>query len=119
MAVPEELKENYWKTVRRTRTSGRIAGSVVERVEEQWKKFDESVVRQALEIHISHYPGYKENYTLGIMRNLQREKDSACGKKQNRFNQFEQRGEMDFEALEKKLLANHAGRQEQTEKGGK
>lgn len=112
MAISEELKENYWKTVRRTRSSGRIAQSVIQRVEESWKKYDESVVRQALEIHISHYPSYKENYTLGIMRNLQRDKDSNREVRKNRFQQFEQRHDIDFAALEQELLANRTGRQE-------
>ena len=104
----DELKENYWKTVARTRTSGRISQSVKQRVEESWNKYDEDVVREALRIHIDRYPNYKENYTIGIMRNLQRQK--AAGKpvtkgKPNTFNQGETR-DYDFEELEKALLDN-------------
>lgn len=104
----DELRENYWKVLSRTRKSGRISPSVKQRVEESWQRFDEDVVMQALRIHIDRYPNYKENYTIGIMRNLQRQK--AAGKpvnkgKLNTFNQGEHR-EYDFEELEKALLDN-------------
>ncbi|MGN1144895.1 MAG: hypothetical protein ACI4R5_00475 [Acetatifactor sp.] len=102
----EELKKKYWDIIRRTRSSGRIAASVVDRVEESWKRYDDDIVKQALEIHIKSYPSYKENYTLGIMRNLQRCKNTgAVTMRKNRFNQFEQ-NQYDFETLEKELLAN-------------
>lgn len=104
----KELIENYWKVISRTRTSGRISPNVKKRVEESWNKFDEDVIKQALRIHIDRYPGYKENYTMGIMRNLQRQK--AAGKpiaegKKNMFNQREKR-DYDFEELEKTLWDN-------------
>ncbi len=97
-----ELKKKYWDLVRQTRSSGRISPSVIRKTEEQWKRFDESVVRQALEIHTQHYPSYPERYTLGIMRNLQRCKDNGPG---NSFNRFEQQ-KYDFDQLERELLAN-------------
>ena len=75
--MDNELKDNYWKVVSRTRTSGRISPSVKERVEASWQRFDEDVISEALRIHISRYPTYKENYTVGIMRNLQRQKDAG------------------------------------------
>lgn len=106
MAISAELKENYWRTIRRTRSSGRISPSVIEKTQAQWEQFDESVIRQALEIHISRYPGYKENYTLGIMRNLQRDKDSNREHRQQQFKQFEQQSDIDFEALEQELTEN-------------
>ncbi len=106
MAIAEELKENYWRIIRRTRSSGRIAQSVIKKTEEKWQKYDESIIRQALEIHISRYPGYKENYTLGIMRNLQRDRDSNREHRRQQFRQSGQRGDIDFEALERDLLAN-------------
>ena len=106
MEISEELKENYWRTIRRTRASGRVSPSVVAKTEEKWKKYDTAIVRQALEIHISRYSSYKENYTLGIMRNLQRCKDNGAAlKRNNSFHRFEQK-DYDFEALEKELLAN-------------
>lgn len=110
MAISEELKKNYWSIIRRTRSSGRIAQSVIDKTEEKWQKYDESVIRKALELHISQYPSYKENYTLGIMRNLQRDKDSNREVRKNQFQQFEQRGDIDFEALEQELLANQINR---------
>ncbi|MCX4270804.1 MAG: hypothetical protein OSJ71_00930 [Acetatifactor sp.] len=103
----EELKKKYWGLVKKTRKSGRISPSVIGKAEEQWKRFDESVVRQALEIHIQHYPSYPERYTLGIMRNLQRCKEGGpeTARPRNSFNRFEQ-NKYDFEQLEKELLAN-------------
>ena len=103
----EELKKKYWKLVQQTRKSGRISPSVIEKAQKQWEKYDESVVRQALEIHIQHYPSYPERYTLGIIRNLQRCKDNGTesGRPKNSFNRFEQ-NHYDFEQLEKELLAN-------------
>lgn len=103
----EELKEQYWRTLAwSTRKSGRISDSVKVRAEKQWKNFDEDVVREALLIHIRQYKGYKENYTLGIMRNLQKKKE-LTGKvgKENPFHQF-MKQDYDFEALEKEIVSN-------------
>ncbi len=101
-----QLKEEYWKVLCRTRKSGRIAQTVKDRVEAGWDRFDEDVVMEALRIHMSRYPGYKESYTVGIMRNLQKRKDAGGRVKQeNKFNQFRQ-NEYDFEQLEKEILAN-------------
>lgn len=106
MAGFDELKEQYWRTVSGTRISGRIAGSVKERIEKEWQRFDEDVVREALRIHIDRYRGYKENYTIGIMRNIQKRKDATGAvKREDRFNNI-MRQEYDFEQLEKELLAN-------------
>lgn len=102
----KQLKEEYWKVLSRTRKSGRIAPSVKERVEADWDRFDEDVVTEALRIHMSRYPGYKESYTVGIMRNLQKRKDAGGRiRQENKFNQFKQ-NEYDFEQLEKEILAN-------------
>lgn len=54
--MDNELKDNYWKVVSRTRISGRISPSVKERVEASWQRFDEDVISEALRIHISRYP---------------------------------------------------------------
>ena len=55
---------------------------------------------------MQRYPMYRETYTVGIMRNLQRQK-TATGKvgKDNPFNKIEQ-NDYDFDELEKELLAN-------------
>lgn len=105
MADFDQLKETYWRTVAGTRKSHRIAQSVKDRVEESWKQFDDDVVSEALQIHISRYKEYKENYTIGIMRNLQKQKQNT-GKigTENQFAKIEQR-KYDYDALEKALLA--------------
>ncbi len=102
----EQIKEEYWKVLSRTRKSGRIAQSVKDRVEGSWDKFDGEVVAEALRIHMSRYPGYKESYTIGIMRNLQKRKDTGGRVKQeNKFNQFKQH-DYDFDAIQMALEKN-------------
>ena len=39
----DELRENYWKVISRTRKSGKISPSVRERAEMQWKAYDEDL----------------------------------------------------------------------------
>lgn len=106
MTKLEEKKAAYWKAISRTRKSGRIADSVRQRIEGTWERFDEDVVLEALQIHMQRYPMYRETYTVGIMRNLQRQK-AATGKarQDNPFNRIEQNN-YDFDELEKELLAN-------------
>lgn len=106
--LDEKLKARYWDVVKLTRTSGRISQPVITRVEESWKKFDDDVVEAALKTHIDRYRGYKENYTVGIMRNMQKQKQSGIpitSQHKKTFANFQQR-EYDFEELEKELLAN-------------
>nr|DAO99470.1 MAG TPA: hypothetical protein [Caudoviricetes sp.] len=98
----DELRENYWKVISRTRKSGKISQSVKERIEAQWKAYDEDIVKEALQIHISRYPEYKETYTIGIMRNLQKRKQS-CVKPKNSFGMKEKQ-DYDFDELERLLL---------------
>lgn len=108
----EKLKEEYWKVVSKTRQSGRISDSVKAKEEQYWDAFPEQVVRQALEIHIKNYPGYRESYTRGIMRNINKKLQvtgSIAPKKtnkSNRFNNFEQRNysEADYDDMERRLL---------------
>lgn len=104
--LDEKIKTRYWNLIKQTRASGRISQSVIARVEESWKKFDDDVVEEALKTHIDRYKGYKENYTVGIMRNMQKQKQSGTpiAPRKNKFNDFQQR-EYDFEELEKRLLA--------------
>ena len=102
--IEEHLKENYWKVIARTRKSGRISPNVIRKEEEAWKQYDEDVVKEALAVHIQKYQGYKENYTRGIMRNMQRRKaETGRVKKENQYNSFMQR-DYDFDELEKELL---------------
>lgn len=101
----DELKKKYWDVIRKTRSSGRISTSVIEKTEKLWEKYDDDVIKQALEIHIRSYPSYKENYTLGIMRNLQNcHRNGGAVGKVNQFNNFQQR-DYDFDELERRLLA--------------
>ena len=104
--VSEDLKEQYWSLIRKTRKSGRVARSVIDRVEKSWEAFEPEVVEEALRIHTTRYPGYKENYTIGIMRNLQKQK--AAGhpikqKEKNKFFNFERHG-YDIKELERRLI---------------
>lgn len=102
----DELKQRYWSAVEKTRMTGRISPSVIEKTEKKWAAYDEDVIRAALEIHLQKYQGMKENYTLGIMRNLQRQKEQGIPlRKGNQFCQFEQRGGTDYKKLEDELEA--------------
>ena len=102
----KQLKEEYWNVLRWTRSSGRIAQSVKDRVEKEWERYDEDVVMEALRIHMTRYPGYKETYTVGIMRNIQKRKDAGGRVKQeNKFNQFEQH-DYNFDEIQKALEKN-------------
>lgn len=58
--INEELRKSYWKTVSRTRHSGRISQSVIEKTEASWERFAPDVVEEALRIHRDRYAGYKE-----------------------------------------------------------
>lgn len=102
--VSKDLKEQYWSYIRRTRKSGRIAQSVIDRVEKSWEIFDSDVVEEALRIHIMRYPEYKENYTIGIMRNLQKKAgQSIRPKPQNTFFNFPKHN-YDIKKLEQLLI---------------
>lgn len=105
--LDEKLRTRYWDVIRQTRASCRISQSVVTRVEESWKRFDDDVVEAALRTHIDRYRGYKENYTVGIMRNMQKQKQAGVPitSRKNKFSDFPHR-EYDFEELERELLAN-------------
>ncbi len=106
MGKLEDLKKEYWKVLSRTRRSGRISQGVKDKEEARWGRFDEDVIMEALRIHMSNYPDYRETYTRGIMRNLQLKKERT-GKvgKTNAFHGFAQ-NDYDFDALEKALTGN-------------
>lgn len=107
--VDKELRSSYWKVVSRTRQSGRISKSVIDRVEASWERFSPDVVEEALKIHRDRYAGYKENYTIGIMRNLQRDKDAGrpIGKHSvPAWSGENLKRDYDYAALEDEILAN-------------
>ncbi len=103
--VSEKVRKRYWAVIRRTRRSGRVSPSVIAKVEEGWKKFDEDVVEEALKIHADRYPAYREQYTMGIMRNLQRQKQAGQPLKKGPFSGM-MRQDYDFEQMEREFLAN-------------
>lgn len=111
--VSEELRKRYWTVIKETRQSGRISPSVISRVEESWNKYDDDVVAEALNIHILRYRGYRESYTVGIMRNLQKQKAEgrAVKKPKNSFHNFNQRS-YDYDELEKMLLTTSPPREQ-------
>ncbi len=110
MAGFEELKEQYWRTLVYTRKSGRISPNVRKKAEAQWEKYPREIVEEALRIHIRQYrdPSYKENYTLGIMRNLQKQAQAGLRKPEGEKNQFlnYQQNAYDYDALLQKVRAN-------------
>lgn len=106
----EELKEQYWRTLAYTRRSGRISENVKKRVEAQWDEYPKEIVEQALRIHIQKYrdPSYKENYTIGIMRNLLTQAEAGLRKpveEKNKFHNYKQ-NEYDWDALLHKVKVN-------------
>ncbi len=110
MAGFEELKEQYWRTIAYTRKSGRISPNVKKKAEAQWEKYPREIVEEALRIHIRQYrdPSYKENYTLGIMRNLQKQAQAGLRKPEGEKNSFcdYQQNAYDYDALLAKVRAN-------------
>lgn len=110
MAEFEELKEQYWRTLAYTRKSGRISPNVKKKAEAQWDKYPQGIVEEALRIHIRQYrdPSYKENYTLGIMRNLLKQSQAGLRKPaegKNSFRDYKQ-NEYDWDALLEKVRVN-------------
>lgn len=100
----EELKKEYWKVLARTRKSGRISQGVKDKEEARWGKFDGDVVMEALRIHISRYPEYKETYTRGIMKNLAQKKERTGKAAGTGMRHGFEQNKYDFDALEKALL---------------
>lgn len=110
MAGFEELKEQYWRTLAYTRKSGRISENVKKKAEAQWEKYPREIVEEALQIHIRQYrdPSYKENYTLGIMRNLSKQAQAGLRKpaeEKNAFHNYKQ-NDYDWDALLEKVKVN-------------
>lgn len=68
-----ELNKRYWDVIRETRTTGKVAQSVIYNTMKKWEKYDPVVIRYALKTHIDLHEGKKENYTIGIMRGTSKE----------------------------------------------
>src|SRR5699024_12193938 len=65
----EELNEEYWDVVKKTRATEKIQPSVIYKTMIKWTKQDNRIVEHALKTHIKKCKGKDEKYTLGIMRN--------------------------------------------------
>lgn len=63
------LNKQYWDAIRETRKNNKIAHSVIFKNMEKWTKYHPKVIEYALKTHADSHKGYKEEYTLGIMRN--------------------------------------------------
>lgn len=73
---PEEflqLNKQYWGRVKETRRNGKISESVIFNTMNKWKKYDVKIVECALKVHIGNNLNHREEYTLGIMRNMKPE----------------------------------------------
>lgn len=68
-----ELNKQYWDVIRETRTTGKVAESVIYKNMKKWEKYDPAVIEYALKSHIDLHAGKKEEYTIGIMRNTSKE----------------------------------------------
>lgn len=78
----KDVIREYWEAIRFTRKTGKVAASVVAREMEYWERFPASTVTDALTIHLQRYQTKQEDYTRGIMRRLQKERELE-GVKQN------------------------------------
>ncbi len=68
-----ELNKQYWDVIRETRKTKHVSQSVIYKNMEMWMKYDPIVIKYALKTHVDGYQGRKEEYTLGIMRNTNKD----------------------------------------------
>lgn len=71
----QEVLDEYWQMIRRTRKSGKLAESVVLKWMDKWSVFPADVVIAGLRIHLAKYPSKREEYTYGIIRRLAEERN--------------------------------------------
>lgn len=62
-----KLNKEYWDAMRETRSTKKIADSVIHTTMTRWKKYDPVVVEYGLRIHLKRKPDVKENYACGVM----------------------------------------------------
>lgn len=67
------LLEQYFDRIRLTRKSGKLSENIRKRQLEYFSKYPKNIVLEAIKIHLKKYPGMREDYTRGILRNLARE----------------------------------------------
>lgn len=63
-----EVLEKYFEMIKQTRTTGKIADSVVHKIMETFSKYDVEIVHYAMLAHLNGKEGAKEQYTFGILR---------------------------------------------------
>lgn len=68
-----KLNKEYWDVIRETRKTGRISKSVIYNTMKKWERYDPVVIKYALQSHIDLHAGKREEYTIGIMRNTNKE----------------------------------------------
>lgn len=66
--------EKYFEQLRWTRKTGKISESIRNKELAYWEKFEPKVVIEALKTHMEKYPTMREEYTRGIIRNIDRSK---------------------------------------------
>lgn len=74
----------FFKTLaKRTRKAGRISPSRRANILAEWEAFDADVVMESLRLYLrmDTTPAQNERYLKGIMRNRQKEKEAAYGKR--------------------------------------
>ena len=74
-SIPEfkDLNKEYWDVIRETRTTGKVAHSVIHNNMAMWEKYDPVIVHYALKAHVEAHKGKAEKYTIGIMRKTSKE----------------------------------------------
>lgn len=71
------VTKQYWEVIKETRTTKKVAKSVILRNMAVWEKYEPTVVEYALKKHMQDHKGMKEEYTVGIMRNTTAEEAAA------------------------------------------
>lgn len=70
-AKEQQVINRYFEMISETRLTGTLSPGIKNREVKYWENFSPDVVIEALRIHLVKYPGIRESYTRGIMRNLQ------------------------------------------------
>ncbi|WP_110926838.1 hypothetical protein [Bacillus massiliglaciei] len=67
-----KIIDDYLEMIRHTRSSGKISDSVILKMYQDWDKYPEKRVEYGVKTHLenSAFHSKKENYTLGIIRNI-------------------------------------------------
>lgn len=99
-AIPKfnELNKRYWDVIRETRSTGKIAPSVIYNTMKKWEKYDSTVIQYSLKTHIDSHSGKDEKYTLGIMRGTNKE-DASDRLNRKVVPMKKSNTELDWEAL--------------------